>query len=61
MSIEMSIARTSMSLSEFKLQQALQTEMMKKTMEMQEMQIQSLISKLPDVTSAAGSIVDTKA
>lgn len=61
MSIELSIARASMGLNEFKMQQAVQIEMLKKTMEMQEMQIQSLIGKLPDIPSVTGSIVDTKA
>ena len=60
MSIEMSIARTAMTMSEFKLQQAVNIEMLKKTMELQEMQVSSLIGRLPDISSA-GNIIDTKA
>ena len=60
MSIEMSIAQASMSMSEFKLQQAVDLTMIKKTMELQEMQIESLISNLPDVAPPSQSIIDVK-
>ena len=61
MSIEMSIARTAMSINEFKLQQAANIEMLKKTMELQEMQVEALIGKLPDVAMPSGSMIDTRA
>ena len=61
MSIEMSIARAATAMNEFKLQQALQIEMLKKTMELQELQVSALIGKLPDISGAAGGIVDVKA
>ena len=61
MSIEMSIARTAIALNEMKLQQAVHYSMLKKTMELQEMQMETLIGKLPEVALPSGSIVDTKA
>ena len=61
MSIEMSIANAAMSLNQIKLQQAVHIEMLKKTMELQELQITSLISQLPDVSGPSGGIIDVKA
>ena len=61
MSIEMSIAQASMRLNEFKLQQAADIAMIKKTMELQELQIESLISNLPDVAPPCQSTIDVKA
>jgi len=61
MSIEMSIARTAITLNEMKLQQAVHFSMLKKTMELQEMQMETLIGKLPEVAAPAGSFIDTKA
>lgn len=60
MSMELSIARASMDLSEFKVQQAVDIAMIKKTMEVQEQQIESLISNLPDVVPPSKHFVDVK-
>jgi len=61
MSIEASIANASMSLNAFKLQQAVEISVMKKTMELQELQIQALISNLPDVAPPSANVLDVKA
>ena len=61
MSIEMSIARTAMSMNEMKLQQAVNVEMLKKTMELQELEAATLIDKLSNVPSPTGNILDTRA
>lgn len=58
MSIELSIARASMDLSEFRVQQAVDIAMVKKTMELQEQQIESLISNLPAVAPPSKNIID---
>jgi len=58
MSIELSIARASMDLSEFRIQQAIDITMIKKNMELQEQQIESLISNLPAVTPPSRNIID---
>ena len=61
MEITLDIARASMSLSEFRFQHAIDIAMLKKTMEMQELQAEYLISKLPEVAPPSGSIIDVKA
>ena len=61
MSVEMSIARTAITLNEIKLQQAVHFSMLKKTMELQEAQVEALIGKLPEIQAPSGSFIDTKA
>ena len=61
MSIELSIARASMNLSEFKAQQAVDVAMIKKTMDIQEQQIESLLSNLPAVAPPPMHKIDVKA
>jgi len=61
MSIEMSIANTAMKMSEMKVQQAVNIEMIKKAMEVQELELAALIGKLPDVSASHGGIIDVKA
>jgi len=61
MSFEMSIVRAAMTMNEFKLQQAVNISMLKKTMELQELSILPLICALPDVTPPSESIIDVKA
>ena len=54
-------ARTGMSLSELRFQQAIEIAMLKKTMELQELQADYLVNQLPDVTLPSGSLIDVKA
>ena len=61
MSIELSIARASMNLCDFKVQQAVDIEMIKKTMDIQEQQIESLISNLPVVAPPPMHKIDVRA
>jgi len=61
MSIVMDVANASISMSEFKFRQAIDIAMLKKTIELQELQVEYLINDLPDVTPPSGSIIDVKA
>jgi len=61
MSITLDIARASMSLSEMKVKQAVDVSMMKKSMDLQEKQMESIIAGLSVVASMSGRIIDTKA
>jgi len=61
MDITLDVARTSINLSEFKVQQAIDISMLKKTMETQEMQAENLIKDLPESLQLTGSIIDVKA
>ena len=61
MDIVSSVAQTSMSLSAFKVQQSVDIAMLKKTMELQELEIECLLGKMPDITQAVGSIIDVRA
>ena len=61
MSYDMSIARAAMTMNEFKLQQAVNIEMLKKTMELQELSILPLISQMPNAAPPSGSVIDVKA
>ena len=61
MSITLDIARASMARSELKVKQAVDISMMKKSMELQETQLQALVNQLPNVAALSGSKIDTKA
>ena len=61
MSITLDIARTSMALSEYKFKQAVDVSLIKKSIDLQEQQIESLISKISDVVPSSGGKIDTKA
>ena len=61
MSITLDIARTSMALSEYKVQQAVDISMIKKSMEVQEQQMESLLSQISGVVPSVGSKIDTRA
>ena len=61
MSVAMDIASASINLNEFRLKQAVEISMLKKTMELQELQVEYLIKDLPDIAAPSGSIIDVKA
>ena len=61
MNITLDIARTSMALSEYKFKQSVDVSMIKKSMELQEKQIESLLIKLSDTVPPDGIKIDTKA
>ena len=61
MSITLDIARTGMALSEYKVQQAVDISMIKKSMEVQEQQMESLLSQISGVVPSVGSKIDTRA
>ena len=61
MSIVMDVTNSSISLSEIKFRQAIDIAMLKKTMELQELQVEYLVKDLPDVAPPSGSIIDVKA
>lgn len=66
MDLTMSIASASMTLSEFKTQQALDVTMMRKVMDLQEVQALSLIESIPempnvpDPTGMTGRMIDVR-
>jgi len=57
----MDVASASMSINEFKFKQAVDVAMLKKTIELQELQAEYLIKDLPDIQPPSGSIIDVKA
>lgn len=61
MSITLDVARMSMALSEFKFKQAVDISMVKKSMELQEQQIEALLSKISDAAPVSGGKIDTRA
>jgi len=50
-----------MALSEYKVQQAVDISMIKKSMEVQEQQMESLLSQISGVVPSVGSKIDTRA
>jgi hypothetical protein len=61
MSIVTDIASASINLSELKFKQAVDIAMLKKSIEMQELQAEFLINDLPGAAPQSGSIIDVKA